>query len=115
MKANAEIALLEEIESQNLLKNLIQQIRKDADLAGATFKCDTDISAKQLIQKIYNFLLELMKNDFGTYLNFLYRVDLSEKTLHSIPETDPNLITKQVTIMVLKREWQKVWFRNKNQ
>ena len=115
MKGNAEVALLEEIQSLDLLENLIQQIRKDADLAGAIFNCETDVSVKQLIVKIYDFILKLITTDFGTYLNFLYRVDLSEKTLLSITDTDPKLITKQVTFMVLKREWQKVWFRNKTQ
>ena len=113
MKVNAEVALLEEIQSLDLLENLIQQIRKDADLAGAIFHCETNVSAKQLILKIYDFILKLITTDFGTYLNFLYRVDLSEKTLLSITDTDPKLIAEKVTYMVLKREWQKVWFRNK--
>ena len=115
MNADAEIALLEEIESYDLLEKLIQQIHKDADLAGAVFVCDGAISAKELILNIYDFLMKLMTTDFGTYLNFLYRVDLSEKVLKSITDTEPNLIAKQVTLMVLKREWQKVWFRNKTQ
>lgn len=113
MKGDAEIALVKEIESHNLIENLTQQIQKDADLAGAVFSCEKDIQAKQLIPKMYNFILELMTSDFGTYLNFLYRVDLSEKALLSITDTEPNVIAKQVTFMVLKREWQKVWFRNK--
>lgn len=115
MKGDAEIALLKEIESLNLLDNLIQQIQKDADLSGAIFDCDKDVTAKEFILKIYDFLLELMTTDFGTYLNFLYRVDLSETTLQSITDTEPNLIAKQVTYMVLKREWKKVWFKSKTQ
>ena len=115
MDSPREIALIEQIESHDLLENLIQQITKDADLAGAMFVCDKDISAKELIRKMYIFLFELMTADFGTYLNFLYRVDIPEKTLKSITETEPKLIAKHVTLLVLKREWQKVWFRNKTQ
>ena len=115
MKGDVEIALLKEIESLDLLESLIQQIVKDADLAGAVFNCPKDISAKQFILKIYDFILELMTSDFGTYLNFLYRVDLSEKTLLSVTDTEPKRIAEQVTLMVLKREWQKVWFRSKSQ
>jgi len=115
MESSGEIALIKQIESYDLLENLMQQITKDADLAGVMFICDKDISAKELIRKMYVFLFELMTADFGTYLNFLYRVDISEKTLKSMPETEPELIAKHVTLLVLKREWQKVWFRNKIQ
>ena len=115
MESPGEIALIEQIESHDLLKNLIQQITKDADLAGAMFVCDKDISAKELVLEMYVFLFQLMTADFGTYLNFLYRVDIPEKTLKSITETEPELIAKHVSLLVLKREWQKVWFRNKSQ
>ena len=115
MVPSEEIVLIKQIESHDLLENLIEQITKDADLAGAMFVCDKDISVKELVSKMYVFLFELMTADFGTYLNFLYRADVSEKTLKSITETEPKLIAKHVTLLVLKREWQKVWFRNKTQ
>lgn len=115
MESPGEIALIKQIESYDLLENLIQQITKDADLAGAMFVCDKDISVKELVPKVYVFLFELMTADFGTYLNFLYRVDIPEKTLKSITETEPKLIANHVTLLVLKRELQKVWFRNKTQ
>ncbi len=109
------MALLNQIESHDLLGNLIQQICKDADLAGAMFTCDMDVSAKELVQKMYIFLLQLITTDFGTYLNFLYRVDIPERAIKSITEIEPELIVKKVTLMVLQREWQKVSIRNKNQ
>lgn len=115
MESSEESILVKQIESHDLLGNLIQQITKDADLAGAIFTCDKDISAKELVHKMYVFLFQLITADFGTYLNFLYRVDIPERTIKSITEIEPELIVKKVTIMVLKREWQKVWFRNRNQ
>lgn len=115
MESSEELILLKQIESHDLLGNLIQQIAKDADLAGAIFDCDKDISAKELVHKMYVFLFQLITKDFGTYLNFLYRVDIPEKAIKSITEIEPELIVQEVTIMVLQREWQKVWFRNKNQ
>ena len=115
MESSEEVVLLKQIESHDLLGNLIQQIHKDADLAGVSFICDKGISAKELVSKIYAFLFQLITNDFGAYLNFLYRVDIPERALKSITEIEPELIVKKVTLMVLQREWQKVWFRNKNQ
>lgn len=114
MGSREELVLLKQIESHDLLGKLIQQIHKDADLAGASFICEQGISAKEFISEVYSFLFQLITTDFGTYLNFLYRVDIPEKALKSITEIEPELIVKEVTYLVLQREWQKVWFRNKN-
>ena len=114
MKTN-EIELIKELESLNLIPSLIQQIKKDAQLSGLDFQCAHDSSAKELILIVYEFLLNLIVNDFGSYLNFLYRVDLSEKDLKSIHQIQPKEIAKEVTILLLKREWQKVYLRSKNQ
>ncbi len=115
MESREELMLLKQIESHDLLGNLIQQITKDADLAGAIFACGKNVSAKELVHKLYVFLFELITTDFGTYLNFLYRVDIPERAIKSITEIESELIVKKVTLMVLQREWQKVWLRNKNQ
>lgn len=115
LKFNESLALVEKIESRHLLGKLIQQLNKDAALSGIDFMCAESLSAKELLNEIYHLLLHLMTNDFGSYLNFLYRVDISEQTIKSIVDTDPEKIAQVITLMVLKREWQKVFFRNKNQ
>ena len=115
MKSEAEIALINKLESLNLISSLIQQIKKDAQLSGLDFQCSANISAKELVNVVYEFLLNLIINDFGAYLNFLYRVDISEKDLKSIHQIQPKEIAKEVTILLLKREWQKVYLRSKNQ
>lgn len=115
MKTNAEISLINQLESGKLIQPMVEQIKKDARLSGLDFDCSTDISATELFQTVYTFLLHLIINDFGGYLNFLYRADLSEKDLKSIPQVQPKEIAKEVTILLLKREWQKVYFRSKIQ
>ena len=115
MGSKEELVLLKQIESYDLLGKLIQQVHKDADLAGASFICEQGISAKEFISEIYSFLFKFKNTDFGTYLNFLYRVDIPESALKSITEIEAELIVKEVTNHVLQRECQKVWFRNKNQ
>ncbi|WKK65787.1 hypothetical protein [Lutimonas zeaxanthinifaciens] len=113
MKTNAEIALMNKLESMNLMEPLVQQIQKDARLSGLDFDCLPNISTAELVKIVYKFLLNLIVNDFGAYLNFLYRVDLSEKDLKSIDQIQPEEIAKEVTILLLHREWQKVYLRSK--
>lgn len=109
------IQLIDEINSQQLLRELVEQLNKDTDLSGVEVKFNSTITAEKLVKQLYNVLVDLMNNDFRTYLNFLYRIDLSEQKLKSIVETEPKQIAEIVTLLVLKREWQKVAFRNKSQ
>lgn len=115
MESSEEVVLIKQIESTDFLEKLIQQINKDATLAGSNFNCDKNVSVKELIEKVYDFIYKLITTEFDIYLSFLYRVDIPEKTLKANEETQPALIAKQVAFMVLKREWQKVWLRNKIQ
>ena len=115
MKSKGELALFQQIESEQLLGSLIRQLNKDADLSGLDFQCNESILAVDLVNQVYELLVHLMLVDFKTYLNFLYRIDVSERTLREISDTDPKLIAEKVTILVLKREWQKVSFRNRSQ
>lgn len=115
MNSKDEIALFELIEAQKLVPSLIKQLNKDIDLSGVDFHFKESIQLNDLVIQVYDFLFKLMSLDFGNYLNFLYRVDIPEKRLNEITEIDPKLIAEKVTILVLKREWQKVSFRNKIQ
>ena len=109
------IQLIDEIKSQQLLHELVVQLNKDADLSGLEVNFSSSSTPEKLVKQLYNVLVDLMTNDFRAYLNFLYRIDLSEQKLKSIPETEPKQIAEIVTFLVLKREWQKVAFRNKSQ
>lgn len=55
-----------------------------------------------------------MKNDFQTYVNLLYRVDVSESKMRQIDDIEMEKIAQKVTSLILIREWQKVWFKNRN-
>lgn len=113
MQNKKAIQLIDQIKSEELLHELIMQLNKDADLTGLDVHFDISSTPKNLLKELYDILLNLMTQDFQSYLNFLYRIDVSEKSLRSMPETDPKQIAATVTLMVLKREWQKVSFRNK--
>jgi len=115
MGENDAIQLIDEIKSQELFQDLIVQLNKDADLSGLDVHFTSSTTSEKLVKDLYDVLLNLMTYDFSTYLSFLYRIDLSEHTVKSIQETEPKQIAKLVTLLVLKREWQKVAFRNKSQ
>lgn len=115
MGSDEALALLDQINEKQLLPELIVQLNKDADLSGAKLQIEPTNQLEELIIRLYGFLVQLMTHDFGTYLNFLYRVDIPEHKLREINEIEPKRIAEKVSILVLKREWQKVALRNKIQ
>lgn len=107
------ITLLKQIESKDLIIPLIRQINKDANLSGLDLDLAENLRPKQIVDQLYQIFQKLVTNNFDGLLNFLYRVDLSEPVLKSIQQRMPEKITEHLTVLVLKREWQKVYFRNK--
>ena len=60
-------------------------------------------------EKIYR----LIQYKFTEYLNLLYIIDVSEQEIKKLDGSDLVFLAEQVAFLILKREWQKVWFRNK--
>ena len=58
-------------------------------------------------------MLKLIQFKFAEYLNLLYIIDVSEAEIKKLDGSDLIQLAEQVTFLILKREWQKVWFRNK--
>mgnify|MGYP003608609202 FL=1 len=54
-----------------------------------------------------------MNHIFAEYLNLLYIIDVSEEQIKKLDGSDVFKLSEDVTFLILKREWQKVWFRNK--
>ena len=107
-------SLLKEIENKRLLDELILQLNKDIELAGLDFRIVQKTVAQEIVEQLQSLLLKCIKTDFDGYLNFLYRVDVSENLLRSLKESDPLMLSQKVTWIVLQRECQKVWFKSKN-
>ena len=113
LPAQNSIELLQKIEVENLYLNLIQQINKDFQLANLSECFELSINPVQLKEALSNLLLKLITNQYDDYLNFLYRVDVSEKELLTIKSSNVDALIDQITFLVLKREYQKVWFKSK--
>ncbi len=107
------IALLQKIEVENLYQQLIQQLNKDFQLSNLDNTIDLSVTPDQLKEKLSKILLKLLTNNYDDYLNLMYRVDVSEKELVLVQGDDLSIVVDQITFLILKREYQKVWFKNK--
>lgn len=106
--------LLAEAESENLYVKLLEQINKDFNLAneGVDFALNTKPGELkvQLHEKVYR----LIQYKFAEYLNLLYIIDVNETEVKKLDGSDLVSLSEQVAFLILKREWMKVWFRNRN-
>lgn len=106
-------SLLEASVQEDLYEKLVAQLVKDFGLANCILELPFQVSPKNLKtilhQKIYRLILER----FTAYLNLLYIIDVSEKAVKEITATDVVEISDQVSFLILKREFQKVWLKQK--
>jgi len=105
--------LLEKAITEKLYLNLVVQLQKDFTLANVDVNFTFDSKPKEiqdtLKEKIYFLILE----KFMMYINLMYIIDVPEKAFKEIKETDVVALAKQVSFLILKREWQKVWYKAK--
>ena len=105
--------LLHLAEGQLLFEKLVRQLNKDFLLANIEWETPVNIDAEGLVMLLREKLYFLITERFPDYLNLLYIVDIAEKEFQNIEIKDVLEVSNQMTFLVLKREYQKVWFRNK--
>lgn len=105
--------LLSEAEKENLYLKLLEQINKDFNFANEPV--DFPLSTKPLELKIqlHEKIYRLIQHKFAEYLNLLYIIDVPETEVKKLDGSDLVELSEQVAFLILKREWQKVWFRNR--
>ena len=99
--------IFQEENNKELLIKLIHQLNKDFNITGIDKGFEEDISINELISQLNTLVENLMKNDFQTYVNLLYRVDVSESKMRQIDDIEMEKIAQKVTSLILIREWQK--------
>ncbi len=105
--------LIAYVNSHHLYKELVLQLKKDFSLANLSLDLPSDSNPnelKYLLQKNIHFLIE---EKFSDFLNLLYIVDVPENKARIIVNADKENISEHYTFLILKRVWQKVWFRQK--
>lgn len=96
---------------QDLYDALIGQLNKDFVLANLEYVIVKDCNPELLKQKLELIVAKLVNNEFDSFLNLLYRVDLSEHKITELSKENQEIYITSISYLILKREWQKVWFK----
>ena len=105
--------LFAEAQREDLYLKLIAQINKDFNLANEAVNFPKSTSPQDLKVQLHEVIYRLIQYKFAEYLNLLYIIDVAESQVKQLDGSDLVELSHQVSFLILKREWQKVWFRNK--
>jgi hypothetical protein len=105
--------LLSNAEKENLYQKLIEQINKDFNLANEGINFPLSTNPNELKIQLHEKIYRLIQYKFAEYLNLLYIIDVSEDQIKKLDGSDLLELSEQVAFLILKREWMKIWFRNK--
>jgi len=106
-------ALIEEANQSDLYHQLIKQLNKDFLLANIDLDFHEEILPPSLKLLLHETVYKLIQEKFTNYLNLLYIIDVSEKQVKALDGNDMLKLAEDVSFLILKREWQKVWYKNK--
>lgn len=104
--------LLTQASVENLYLKLVEQINKDFNLANEGIDFPMSIAPEELKIQLHEKIYRLIQYKFAEYLNLLYIIDVPENEIKQLDGLDIVELAGQVSFLILKREWQKVWFRN---
>lgn len=105
--------LLVDATKEQLYEKLIAQLNKDFLLANIEESFSQEIKPEELKVELHEIVYRLIQEKFAEYLNLLYIMDVSEAKIKALEGSDMVQLSEQVAFLMLKREWQKVWFKNK--
>lgn len=95
---------------------LLAQLRKDFERASVPFplremplEIPTD---SEWVQALRESLYLLLMERFDSYLNLMYAADVPEREFRELKVTDAVDVARQVVLVLLHREWQKVCTRS---
>ncbi len=105
--------LLQNAQEGQLYTKLVVQLKKDFGLSNIPIDLANNVSPNNLKTFLHEKIYYLMLEKFTDYLNLLYVIDVPEKAFKQIQVTDVVEVAEQVSFLVLKRELQKVWLKDK--
>jgi hypothetical protein len=105
--------LLFEAEKENLYLKLIEQLNKDFNFANEPIDFHPSTAPQELKVQLHEKIYRLIQYKFAEYLSLLYIVDVPEESVKQLDGSDVMELSEQVSFLILKREWMKVWFRNR--
>ena len=106
-------ALIDEANQLELYQKLIKQLNKDFLLANIDLDFHEEVLPSSLKLLLHETVYKLIQEKFAEYLNLLYIIDVSELKIKALDGSDTLKLSEDVMFLILQREWQKVWFKNK--
>lgn len=107
------IFLLENAVAKRLYQKLILQLNKDFQLANVNMEIPLGALPEDVVGSLREKIYHLIMERFPTYLNLLYVVDVSEAEISNLQGSDAVEMADQVSFLLLKRIWKKVWLKEK--
>jgi hypothetical protein len=104
--------LLTEAQKFDLYQALILQLNKDFAFANAAVDLPVTLEPTTLKMALEDKIFRLLSTDYGTFLNLLYILDVSEEKVKKLDGSDRTILAEDLVFLILKRIWQKVWFRH---
>lgn len=105
--------LFKEVVQLDLYVMLIEQLNKDLALANVDLEFAPEVLPESLKFLLHEKIYKLIQEQFVQYLNLLYVIDVSEEKMKQLDGNDVLELSKNVTFLILQREWQKVYYRSK--
>ncbi len=105
--------LIQSATKNKLYLKMVAQLEKDFGLANIPMEFSVNLEPMELKTVLHEKIYVLILEKFSDYLNLLYIVDVPEKVVKNIVATDVVEVAEQVSFLILKRELQKVWLRQK--
>ena len=105
--------LLQNAQERQLYAKLVVQLKKDFGLANISVDLADNVDPKDLKTFLHEKIYYLILEKFTDYLNLMYVIDVPEKAFKQIQVTDVVEVAEQVSFLVLTRELQKVWLKEK--
>jgi len=105
--------LLKKVNESHLYQKLVIQLQKDFDRVSIPIAIPERATPNQLETVLNEKIYFLLMERFSEYLNLLYAIDIPESIFKNIKVTDAVDVSKQVTFVILKREFEKVRLREK--
>ncbi len=105
--------LLSEAEKENLYAKLIEQLNKDFNFANEAIDFPQSTTPYELKVQLHEKIYRLIQYKYTELLNLLYIIDVPEENIKQLDGTDTVDLSEQIAFLILRREWMKVWFRNR--
>ena len=90
---------------------LVLQIKKDFELCGLSIDISETTSPEDLVHYVFTEVYTLVQYRFDSFMQLLYRIDIAEKLMHSDQVEASETLAEKATLLILKREWQKIVWR----